>query len=159
MRQEVDKTFYILPLDQPIVCLDASTAFQGLTNQEKLYAYYLSKASWIGGLITLLQTSTEAGQIFVFLHKLYSAESPKEFKENAIKMGCSEDKVTALLVYSAGVFCNAGNYKVCCNNCIMLAFASFKYLCLRMNRFKSKKFIKLVFRCLNIEIQQFIALV
>ncbi|KAK9752051.1 hypothetical protein QE152_g4487 [Popillia japonica] len=52
------------------------------------------KASWIGGLITLLQT-----------------KSPKEFKENAIKMGCSEDKVTALLVYSAGVFCNAGNYK------------------------------------------------
>ncbi|KAI4468162.1 dipeptidyl peptidase iii-related [Holotrichia oblita] len=111
MRQEVDKTHYILPLDQPVVCLDASTAFQGLTKQEKLYAYYLSKASWIGGLITLLQTSTEAGQIFVFLHKLYSTESPKELKENAIKMGFSEDEVTALLVYSAGVFCNAGNYK------------------------------------------------
>ncbi|KRT81096.1 Peptidase, partial [Oryctes borbonicus] len=111
MSQEIDRTHYILPLDQPIVYLDANTAFQGLTDQEKLYAYYLSKASWVGGLITLLQTSPEAGQIFVLLHKLYSVENLKEFKEAAINAEFSEDDITALLVYSAGVFCNAGNYK------------------------------------------------
>ncbi|GJQ76211.1 hypothetical protein Trydic_g1952 [Trypoxylus dichotomus] len=79
MPQEIDKTHYILPLDQPIVYLDANTAFQGLTDQEKLYAYYLRNL--------------------------------KQFKEVASNAGFSEDDITALLVYSAGIFCNAGNYK------------------------------------------------
>lgn len=112
MTGDIDKTHYILPLDQPIVYLDADVAFCALTDKEKFYAYYLSKASWVGGLITLLQTSPESGQVFVLLHKLYSGDNIRELKERALNSGFSDDEVTALLVYSAGVFCNAGNYKV-----------------------------------------------
>lgn len=46
---------YILPLDQPVVNLDCSEAFNGLTDQEKLYTYYLSQAAWYGGLIVNVQ--------------------------------------------------------------------------------------------------------
>lgn len=46
---------YILPLDQPVVNLDCTEAFNGLTDKEKLYAYHLSQAAWTGGLIVLVQ--------------------------------------------------------------------------------------------------------
>ncbi|XP_022920138.2 dipeptidyl peptidase 3 [Onthophagus taurus] len=111
MSNEVDKTHHILPQDQPIVYLDAGTAFKGLTEKEKLYAYFLSKASWTGGLITLLQTSPESGPIFVILHKLFQSESVSEFYTAALKCGFSEEEINALYVYACGIFSNAGNYK------------------------------------------------
>ena len=46
---------YILPNDQPVVELDCTEAFNSLTGKEKLYAHFLSQASWNGGLIVLVQ--------------------------------------------------------------------------------------------------------
>lgn len=48
---------YILPTSSPVAELDASSAFEGLSKQERLYAHYLSRASWYGGLICFLQVS------------------------------------------------------------------------------------------------------
>lgn len=107
----MDKSQHILPLDQPVSCLEVETAFAGLTAKEKLYAHHISKAAWVGGLVTLLQTSPESGPIFVLLHKLFSAQKPAEFKSAALAAGFVDEEVTALFVYAAGVFSNAGNYK------------------------------------------------
>lgn len=112
MEYEIDKSQYVLPNDQPVVTLEATSAFNSLTFKEKLYAHHISQASWKGGLITLLQTSSESGPMFVLFHKLFSAENPEEFKASALKSGFTEDEVKALFVYVCGVFCNAGNYKV-----------------------------------------------
>ncbi|XP_066244886.1 dipeptidyl peptidase 3 [Euwallacea similis] len=111
MSETVDKSQYVLPMDQPFVQLQIESAFQRLSDQEKLYAHYISKASWAGGLITFLQTSPESGPLFVLLHKLFSRQSPQEFSDNAIKAGFSEEEVKALYIYAGGVFGNAGNYK------------------------------------------------
>lgn len=111
MSVEIDKTQHILPLDQPVSCLEVETAFAGLTPTERLYAHHISKAAWVGGLVTLLQTSPESGPIFVLLHKLFRAQSPSEFKTAALAAGFTNDEITALFVYAAGVFSNAGNYK------------------------------------------------
>lgn len=46
---------YIIPDEQPVDLLKCQEAFNGLTNKEKLYAHYLSKASWFGSLIVLFQ--------------------------------------------------------------------------------------------------------
>ncbi|XP_019868430.1 dipeptidyl peptidase 3 isoform X2 [Aethina tumida] len=108
---EIDKSQFVLPNEQPVVALEVQSAFSCLTDKEKMYAHYLSKASWVGGLITLLQTSPESGPIFVMLHKLFSAQSPNDFKQLALSNGFSEDEITALFVYAAGVFSNSGNYK------------------------------------------------
>lgn len=112
MDGEIDTKQYILPNDQPVICLEVENAFNNLTANEKLYAHHISKASWHGGLITLLQTSPESAPIFVFLHKLFRAQSPEDFKAQALKYNFTEDEVTALFVYACGIFSNAGNYKV-----------------------------------------------
>lgn len=117
MNSEIDKKQYVLPNEQPIICLEAQKAFDNLTIKEKLYAHHISKASWHGGLITLLQTSPESAPIFVLFHKLFSTQIPEDFKALAIKSNFTEDEVKALFVYACGVFSNAGNYKVC--NCYL----------------------------------------
>ena len=55
---------FVFPDDQPLVRLDASTAWDHLTPSEQLYSHYLSQASWWGGLIVLIQTSPESPDIF-----------------------------------------------------------------------------------------------
>ena len=102
---------FIFPNDQPVVSLDCQKAFEGLSRQEQLYAHYLSKASWFGGLIVLIQTSPESAPIFRLIHRLNSAESTESLKKAALAAGVSEDDFAAYTVFCSGVYTNMGNYK------------------------------------------------
>uniref|UniRef100_A0A646QCZ7 Dipeptidyl peptidase 3 n=1 Tax=Hemiscolopendra marginata TaxID=943146 RepID=A0A646QCZ7_9MYRI len=108
----IDRSLYMFPNDQPVVVLDSQKPFEDLNSQEKLYAHYLSQASWNGGLIVLVQTSFESPLIFSLLMKLFRSQSISELKDLAIKQSnFTEDEFQALLVYTSGVLTNMGNYK------------------------------------------------
>ena len=103
---------YCFPLSQPVVALDAKTAFEGLTEREQLYAHHLSRASFAGGLIVLLQTSVEAPQIYRLIQAVNSVQPVSEFKAAALAVdGVTKEDFQAFLVYCSGVFTNMGNYK------------------------------------------------
>ncbi|XP_064621845.1 dipeptidyl peptidase 3-like isoform X2 [Lineus longissimus] len=107
----VEKSQFILPNDTGVVLLDCKTAFEGLTQKERHYAYHLSQASWYGGLIVLIQTSPEAPGVFLLLQKLFRAQTPSELEVIAKALGISEGEYQALLIYAAGFYANMGNYK------------------------------------------------
>ncbi|MBN3275039.1 DPP3 peptidase, partial [Polyodon spathula] len=100
---------YFLPNDVGISPLDCREAFQLLSPSEQLYAHYMSRASWYGGLVVLLQTSPESPAIYVLLQRLFRAQPPGELQSLATSL--TEEEYQALLVYAAGVYANMGNYK------------------------------------------------
>merc|ERR1712029_1017689 len=102
---------YSFPLNQPVVALDAETAFKGLSEREQLYAHHISRASFVGGLIVLLQTSVESPQIYRLIQAINSVQPVIELKEAAVAEGVTMEDFQAFLVYCSGIFTNMGNYK------------------------------------------------
>lgn len=102
----------VYPNDTPILKLDCDAAFQGLTEKEKLYAHFLSRAAWYGGLIVLFQTSKESPLIYVLLDRLFRAQSLESLKKLALNdCDVSEVEFKALLVYTSAFLSNTGNYR------------------------------------------------
>ncbi|XP_069036565.1 dipeptidyl peptidase 3 [Lepisosteus oculatus] len=106
----VDSQYY-LPNDVGIAALDCAEAFRLLSPREQLYAHYVSRAAWYGGLAVLLQTSPESTPVYVLLQRLLRRQPPAELEGVATAAGLTPEEFQAFLVYAAGVYSNMGNYK------------------------------------------------
>ncbi|KAF8771744.1 Dipeptidyl peptidase 3 like protein [Argiope bruennichi] len=103
---------YFIPNNTPFILLECEEAFNQLSEQEKLYSHYLSRASWLGSLIISLQTSIESPLIFSMLHRLFQFQSVEELKAAALEVcNVNEDEFMSFLVYTCGIFASFGNYK------------------------------------------------
>merc|ERR1711962_1575090 len=102
---------YTITNDQPVVALDARTAFEKLTEREQLYAHYIARASFYGGLICLSQTSPESPGIFRLIHRINVAQPIDELRETCSAQDVPEVDFKSFMVYSSGVYANMGNYK------------------------------------------------
>lgn len=87
----VDSQYY-LPNSICISKLDCKEAFGLLSSKEKLYAHYLSRAAWYGGLVVLLQTSPESPAIYVLLQKLFRKQTTAELEKVASEAGLSPEE-------------------------------------------------------------------
>merc|ERR1719509_564224 len=92
---------FVLPDDQPVVRLDASTAYHLLATREQLYSHFLSQASWYGGLVVLLQTSPESPDIFRLVYNINTSQDLASLKAAALE-AVTSDEVSAYLIYCSG---------------------------------------------------------
>jgi dipeptidyl-peptidase-3 len=121
-----DMSVHTLPLDTPVVALDATKAFALLTAQEQQYAYALSQADWQGAKICLLQCSVESVPIFTLLQLVFSSGSDSgsdsgspptlpttmdELKAAAKAKGLTDTEIAHAMLYAATFYGNLGNYK------------------------------------------------
>ena len=103
---------YAITNDQPVFALDARSAFEKLTEREQLYAHYLCRASFYGGLIVLVQTSPESPAIYRLIHRI-NRQNMDQLKAAVVgKDNVTEDDFQAYMVFCSGVYANMGNYKV-----------------------------------------------
>ena len=105
-----DLSTHVIPLATPLSSLQAGEAFAGLSAGEQLYCHYLARAAWEGGPICLIQTSPESVPIFLLLKELFSRQTLSSLRA-AVQDSVTEDEFTALLLYTAALFTNMGNYK------------------------------------------------
>lgn len=105
----VDSQYY-LPNNIRISKLDCKEAYELLSPKEKLYAHYLSRAAWYGGLVVLVQTSPESPAIYALLQKLFRKQTPAELEKVATEAGLSSEEYQ---VSSMQVIRQAHNPPVC----------------------------------------------
>ena len=103
-----DMSVYTIPLETSVVFLEASAAFAGLTEKERLYAYWIGKASWDGAKICLLQCSAESVPSFCLLQAVFSAQPLPALLEGAKAKGLIDTEVERALMYSAAFYGNLG---------------------------------------------------
>ncbi|MFT7618974.1 MAG: dipeptidyl-peptidase-3, partial [Planctomycetota bacterium] len=125
------KELHTTPEVVPVTLLDGRAAFDGLTKKEKLYAHWMSQASWWGALITFEQLSSESPLLLELIMRVYSG-SDVTFRKTATRAGLSSEDINDLSTYAARVLANCGNY---------LSFGDTKFI----PRLSREKLAKLVF--------------
>lgn len=91
----------------PIQLLDCSKAWDLLSVQEKLYAYYFSKASVEGSKVCFFQKSIESPGLFLLFQEVFSVP---RLEEKVKEVGLTDEEWVKFKAYAAGVYNNAGNY-------------------------------------------------
>ncbi|KAL1891258.1 hypothetical protein Sste5346_007717 [Sporothrix stenoceras] len=101
---------YLADAPPSVVRLEIAKHFDALSDSQKRYAHYISRASFAGNRIVLRQVSPEAESIFDFILALNTAAAG-DWKGLAAKAGVEEAHLTAFLQYAAQFLGNSGNYK------------------------------------------------
>ena len=96
------------------MALNFKETFEQLTDDEKTYTYYLSKACWAGAPIVLFQKSYESPALFIIFQKFFSSFQPfKELKKQILQKSNStitDVEYKQFITYAAKFYANFGNY-------------------------------------------------
>lgn len=98
--------------DQPpsILRLEVEPHFSNLSDQNKRYAHYISKAAFAGTRITMRQISPETEHIYDLIVALHNACNG-DWDALAEKTGVDKAEVTSFVEYAGQFLANTGNYK------------------------------------------------
>ena len=85
--------------------------FEQLTEEEKNYIYYLSKACWAGQPIVLFQTSYESPALFIIFQIFFTTIGDlSEIKTSLLDNNISDENFNEFIKYVALFYSNFGNY-------------------------------------------------
>ncbi|KAK3330376.1 putative dipeptidylpeptidase III [Apodospora peruviana] len=101
---------YLADAPPSVVRLEIQKHFEALTDSQKRYAHFISRASFAGNRIVLRQVSPESESIYDFILAVHKA-SGGDWKALADKAGVDEAGLSAFLQYAAQFLGNSGNYK------------------------------------------------
>jgi dipeptidyl-peptidase-3 len=101
---------YLADHPPSVVQLAIKPHFEALSDTEKLYAHYISKASLAGTRIVLKQVSPESPDIYDFIVSLHK-QFKGDWKTIQQKAGISDGELQDFLNYAAQFLGNCGNYK------------------------------------------------
>ncbi|TLS29530.1 hypothetical protein PpBr36_00233 [Pyricularia pennisetigena] len=101
---------YLADSPPSVVRLEIAKHFDALTDKQKRYAHYISKASFAGNRIVLRQVSPESEHIYDFIISLHKS-CDGDWKALAKKASVSDESVTQFLEYASQFLGNSGNYK------------------------------------------------
>ncbi|ATY58552.1 dipeptidyl peptidase III [Cordyceps militaris] len=98
--------------DQPplVMPLKIEQHFELLSDEQKRYSHFISRAAFAGTRIGLRQTSFEAEAIYDFVIAIHNSCNG-DWSSLAAKAGVEADEVSRLLEYSVQVLGNLGNFK------------------------------------------------
>ena len=86
-------------------------SFEQLSEEEKNYIYYLSKACWAGQPIVLFQTSYESPALFIIFQTFFSSFAEfSEIKSCLLKKNITDVNYLGFMTYAAKFYSNFGNY-------------------------------------------------
>ncbi|KZF26332.1 dipeptidyl-peptidase III [Xylona heveae TC161] len=109
MEGEVLK-HYLADSPPSVVRLEIKHHFDALTDKQKHYAHYISRAAFLGTRITLRQVSPESEHIYDFIIALYHSCNG-DWKKLQRQAGITDNDLKHFLEYSAQFLGNLGNYK------------------------------------------------
>ncbi|KAA8904800.1 peptidase family M49-domain-containing protein [Sphaerosporella brunnea] len=102
---------HLLADSPPTICkLVIAPHFAALTDEEKLYAHHISRASFLGTRIVLRQVSPESEGIYDLIIATYEAVKGN-WKKLSEETGVNEQNVRYWVEYAAQFLGNLGNYK------------------------------------------------
>ena len=91
--------------------IDFKESFEQLSDEEKSYIYFLSKACWAGQPIVLFQTSYESPALFIIFQTFFSSfEDFSKIKSTLLKNNISDINYNGFIKYAAYFYSNFGNY-------------------------------------------------
>ena len=101
----------IIPVETTVSNLECGEAFSHLTDREKNYAYFMSKASWAGAKMVFNQLCYEAPPLFMMFQAYFQEKDFHRVKEAAMAAGVSAEDFQRFVAYVAGFYSNFCNYQ------------------------------------------------
>ena len=100
-----------IPMLNSIRNISFKESFEQLSDEEKNYIYYLSKACWAGQPIVLFQTSYESPALFIIFQTFFSSfENFSDIKSDLLKKSITDVNYTGFIRYAAKFYSYFGNY-------------------------------------------------
>jgi len=100
----------IAELKSPVLNLSFAEPWKLLTEKERNYAYYMSKASWAGAKITFHQVCYEAPALFMIFQAYFQEKDFLKLEEAALSQGVTKLEFDQFCAYAAGFYDNMSNY-------------------------------------------------